>query len=45
MKSINHVNKTIPNENRKISLKHSSMILAEFFNGTVIELEEKYVYE
>ena len=45
MKSIKQLEKKISKENRRISLNEPSRILADFFNGIVIEIEEEYVYE
>ena len=45
MKSIKQLKKKISKENRRISLNEPSRILADFFNGIIIEIEEEYVYE
>ena len=45
MKNINPIEKKISKEKRIISLKDPSKLLADFFNGVVIEVEEEYVYE
>ena len=45
MKSIKQLEKKISKENRRISLNEPSRILADFFNGIIIEIEEEYVYE
>ena len=45
MKSIKQLEKKISKENRRISLNEPSRILADFFNGIIIEIEEDYVYE
>ena len=45
MKDINPIEKRIPKEKRIISLTDPSKLLADFFNGVVIEFEEEYVHE
>tara|TARA_Y100001978_G_C23457547_1_gene320728 strand:- start:206 stop:346 length:141 start_codon:yes stop_codon:yes gene_type:complete len=45
MKNINPIEKRISKENRKIPLKDSSRLLADFFNGIILEVEEEYIYE
>ena len=45
MKTNNPINKTISKGKRKISLIETSKLLADFFNGVVIEAEEEYVHE
>ena len=45
MKNINPIEKKIPKEKRIISLIEPTKLLADFFNGVVIEVEEEYVYE
>ncbi len=45
MKNINPIEKEISKEKRIISLTDTSKLLADFFNGVVIEVEEEYVYE
>jgi len=45
MKNINPIEKKISKEKRRISLLEPSRLLADFFNGVVIEFEEEYVYE
>jgi len=42
MTNLNSIKKKLSKQDRKLSLKNSSRILAEFFNGLVIELDEKY---
>ena len=32
-------------EDRKVSVQDPSKLLAEFFNGVVIELDEEYAYD
>ena len=45
MKNINPIEKKISKEKRIISLIDPSRLLADFFNGVIIEVEEKYVHE
>ena len=45
MKNINPIEKKISKEKRIISLTNQSKLLADFFNGDVIEVEEEYVNE
>tara|TARA_B100000900_G_scaffold326347_1_gene286329 strand:+ start:1089 stop:1220 length:132 start_codon:yes stop_codon:yes gene_type:complete len=41
MKKLNPIKKKLPNKNRKVSVQDPSKLLAEFFNGVVIEFEEE----
>ena len=45
MKNLNPIKKKISVKDRKISVKAPSKLLAEFFNGVVIELDEEYTYD
>ena len=45
MKNLNLIKKKLSEEDRKISVKDSSKLLADFFNGVVIELDEEYAYD
>ena len=45
MKNLNPIKKKLSQEDRKISFKDPSELLAEFFNGVVIELDEEYAYD
>ena len=45
MTTLNPIKKKLSKANRKISIQDSSKLLAEFFNGVVIELEEEYKYD
>ena len=45
MKNLNPMKKKLSQEDRKISVKDPSKLLAEFFNGIVIELDEEYAYD
>ena len=42
MKNLNPIKKKLPEEDRKISVRDPSRLLAEFFNGVVIKLDEVY---
>ena len=45
MKNLNPIKKKLFKEDRKISVQEPSKLLAEFFNGVVIELNEEYAYD
>ena len=45
MKNLNPIKKKLSKEDRKISAQEPSKLLAEFFNGVVIELNEEYAYD
>ena len=45
MTSLNPIKKKLSKKNRKVSVKDSSKLLAEFFSGVVISLDEEYNYE
>ena len=45
MNNLNPTNKKLSKDDRKISIKDSSKLLAEFFKGVVIDLDEEYVYD
>ncbi len=45
MKNINPIEKNFSKEKRIISLIEPTKLLADFFNGMVIEVEEEYVHE
>ena len=45
MTNLNPINKKLSNFDRKVSLQDSSKLLAEFFNGVVIELDEECRYD
>ena len=42
MKNLKQIKKKLSEDDRKISVKDPSKLLAEFFNGVVIELNEEY---
>ena len=39
------IKKKLAKEDRKVSIQDPSKLLAEFFNGVVIKLDEEYVYD
>ena len=45
MKKVNLIKKKLSKEDRNISVQDPSKLLAEFFNGVVIKLDEVYVYD
>ena len=45
MTKLNQIKKKLSKLDRKISIQDSSKLLAEFFNGVVIELDEEYKYD
>ena len=45
MTNFNPIKKKLSKVDRKISIKDPSKLLAEFFNGVVIELDEKCKYD
>ena len=45
MKNLNPIKKKLSEEDRKISVKDPSKLLAEFFNGVVIEFDKEYTYD
>ncbi len=45
MNNLNSIKKKLAKENRKISVQDSSKLLAEFFNGVVIEIDKEYSYD
>ena len=44
MTNLNPIKKKLSKVDRKISMQDPSKLLAEFFNGVVIELDEEYKY-
>ena len=44
MTNLNPIQKRLSKENRKVSIKDPSKLLAEFFNGVVIKLDEVNLY-
>ncbi len=45
MKNLNLIKKKLSKEDRKISVQDPPKLLAEFFNGVVIKLDEAYLYD
>ena len=45
MTNLNPIKKKLSKIDRKISIQDSSKLLAEFFNGVVIELDEECRYD
>ena len=45
MKNLNLIKKKISKEDRKIPVQDPSKLLAEFFNGAVIKIDEAYAYD
>ena len=45
MQNIHQIEKNFFKEKKGISLIEISRLLADFFNGVVVELEEEYVHE
>ena len=45
MQNINQKEKKFFNKKKGISLIETSRLLADFFNGVVVEVEEEYIHE
>ena len=45
MQKINPIEKSFFKEKKGISFLETSQLLADFFNGVVVEVEEEYVHE
>ena len=45
MTKLNPIKKKLSKVDRKISIQYPSKLLAEFFNGVVIEIDEEYTYD
>ena len=45
MQNIKPIEKNFFKEKKGISLIETSRLLADFFNGVVVKVEEEYVYE
>ena len=45
MTNFNPIKKKPSKVDRKLSIKDPSKLLAEYFNGAVIELDEEYEYD
>ena len=45
MKNLNPIKKKLLKVDREVYVQEPSKLLAEFFNGVVIELDEEYEYD
>ena len=45
MTYLNPIKKKLVKDNRKVSVQDPSKLLAKFFNGVVIKLDEEYIYD
>ena len=45
MTNLNPIKKKLAKANRKVSVPDPSKLLAEFFNGVVLKLDEEYAYD
>ena len=45
MTNLNPIKKKLSKVDKKLSIHDTSKLLAEFFNGVVIELDEEYKYD
>ena len=45
MTNLNPIKKKLSKVDRNVSVQARSKLLAEFFNGVVIELDEEYKYD
>ena len=45
MNNLNPIKKKLSKVDRKIYIQDPSKLLAEFFNGVVIKLDEEYIYD
>ena len=45
MKNLNPIKKELSTDAKKTPPQEPSKLLADFFNGTVIEFEEEYAYD
>ena len=45
MTNLNPIKKKLAKDNIKVSVQDPSKLLAEFFNGVVIRLDEEYIYD
>ena len=45
MTNLNPVKKKLAKKDRKVSVEEPSKLLAEFFDGVVIKLDEEYAYD
>ena len=45
MTNLNPIKKKLAKDYRKVTVQDSPKLLAEFFNGVVIKLDEEYAYD
>ena len=45
MTNLNPIKKKLAKDYRKVLIKDPSKLLAEFFNGEVIKLDDEYAYD
>ena len=45
MTNLNPIKKKLSKVDRNVSVQEPSKLLAEFFNGVVLELDEEYEYD
>ena len=45
MKKSNSISKKNPKLKQKVSVNDPSILLAKFFNGVVIQFDERFIYE
>ena len=45
MTNLNPIKKKLAKEDKRVSAQDSSKLLAKFFNGVIIKLEEEYAYD
>ena len=45
MTNLNPIKKKLSRVDRKVSVQDPSKLLAEFFNGVVIQVDEEYIHE
>ena len=45
MTNLNPIKKKLSKVDKKISIQEPSKLLADFFNGVVIEIDEEYEYD
>ncbi len=45
MTHFNLIKKKLAKEKRKVSVQDPSKLLAEFFSGVVIKVDEEYIYD
>ena len=45
MTNLNQIKKKISKEDTEVSVQDPSKLLADFFNGVVIKLDEEYIYD